>query len=803
MKHNYFFPLVCLIFSVSLSSFSQNTLTGSVKNEQRQPVTFANVVLMENDSITVYKGAVTDEQGQYKFEDILSKDYVLIVSFVGYSPEVQKFEVNKDRKLEPIILKEDADFLTEVTINASNPTVSREIDRLVFNVENSTLSTGSSWDILRKTPGVIVSQNQLMVRNSVVAVYINDRKVHLSASELQQLLESYSAANIKSVEVITNPPARYEAEGGAILNIVTSTNLTPGYKGSVDGTYTQAIYPKYQFGTSHYFKTEKLNIFANYSFSPRKEFKNDINNINFINENGQIFSRWDTYFDRTTRSQAHNANVNMDYYLDNKNTLSFSSNILYSPEITFDNVVETTIRNRQFELDSTLVTNSDLQNDESNVALNLKYTHQFDTEGAQISADAHYTNYNQDRMQEVNSTYFSPQDNVLNRVNFLTDAIQEIDIFTAQIDFESPMGNGNLETGAKVSSIDSESGIDYFNTDVIPVQPINALSDIFRYDEKIYAGYASFARDWEKWALKAGLRGEYTDIAGTSASLGPVNNQEYFELFPTFYLQRSISDNHVLTFDYSRRIVRPRYQSLNPFRYFLTENNFNAGNPDLRAAVSNNFNLNYTLQGQYFFDLYYRDNGETPSTLAFQNNQNQTFRTLSANFLDSESYGLDFSHGRSITGFWYAQAFVSLFHEENTFLAVESNNAVVTNETDGVQAYVYNVFTLAKDGSFEGTLFLMHISDFISGSYQLDPMTTLSLGFRKTLWNNRVELTLNFEDVLNETNTRLTSQYLNQDNSFFAQEELRYVRFGFKYNFGNFRLSDNQKAIEAAERDRL
>jgi hypothetical protein len=129
-------------------------------------------------------------------------------------------------------------------------------------VENSILSTGSSWDILRKTPGVVVTQGQLMVRNSVVAIYINDRKVQLTAEELRELLESYSAANIKSVEVITNPPARYEAEGGAILNIVTSTNLTPGYKGSIHGNYTQAIYPKYPDWNQPLFQNRKTESFC-------------------------------------------------------------------------------------------------------------------------------------------------------------------------------------------------------------------------------------------------------------------------------------------------------------------------------------------------------------------------------------------------------------------------------------------------------------------------------------------------------------------------------------------------------------
>lgn len=321
--------------------------------------------------------------------------------------------------------------------------------------------------------------------------------------------------------------------------------------------------------------------------------------------------------------------------------------------------------------------------------------------------------------------------------------------------------------------------------------------------ENIFAGYVNVSRDWEKWSAQAGLRGEYTDLVGRSVITGEENPQEYFELFPTAYLQYRAAENHNFTFDYSRRIDRPNYDDLNPFRYFLNENDFNAGNPNLRAAISNNFNLNYTLKGQYFFDAYYRDYGNSPATLAFQNNDRQFIRRISMNLLENKTYGLDFLHGRSITGWWYGQLYASVFHEENKFLALESGNETAANEIDGLFTQFYNSFTFSKDGTFSGNLTLLYVSDYMSGSYTFDPFSTLSLGFRKTLWNNRAELTLNLNDVFNQTNTRLTSAYLNQDNSFFAREETRYVQLGFRFNFGNFRLEDNQRTIEAAERERL
>lgn len=804
MSKIYSPALLSFFFIFSVFSHAQVSVSGKVFNASGNPIDYATVVLLNaEDSTSVYKGLITGNGGKFTFEEVEPNPYLLKVSFVGFEDYLQRIEASEDTQVGKIILKENISSLEEVAITVKKPSITREIDRLVFHVENTTLSSGDSWQILKRTPGVIDAGGNLMVRNQGVQIYINDKKVQLSTSELRTLLENYSAENIKAVEVITNPPAKYDAAGGAIINIVTTKTITPGYKGSINGSYTQAIFPKYSLGTSHYQKTEKLNLFANYSYSPEKNFKEDESFINFINEDGEIFSRWVSDFDRTTHSQAHNANVILDYNFDPRNTLSFSTYAVFSPDRTFDNNLVTNITDDLEETAALIRTNSKLEEDVANVAFNLGFKHRLKKEGAEISILTHYTKYDQDRIQEVATSYFDSPGEIIRRNSFLTEAAQGINIYTAQIDYVSPFGSMIVESGVKASIIDSESGIDFFNTESGSPDFNAALSDNFLYDEKIYAAYLSLTKDWGNWSAKAGLRGEQTNREANSESTEDVEDRSYFDIFPTLYLQHIINDNHSISFDYSRRIQRPNYADLNPFRYFLNENNFNAGNPDLHAAISDNFSLNYTFKNAYFFSVYYRDNGSIPQTLSFQDNENFTIRRVPFNLLDSKSYGLDITHGRSIADFWYAYAYVSLFHDEQTFLALESGNVPVTIETDGFYGYLGNSFTLSSDGTFTGDLSLTYVSDWISGSYQLEPMTTLSLGLRKTLWNDRAEVTLRFEDILDATNTRMTSRYLNQYNSFLAQPESRYVRVGFKYKFGNFRLSDNERALEAEERERL
>ncbi|UZH56712.1 TonB-dependent receptor [Salinimicrobium tongyeongense] len=804
MTKLYSLPLCLFLIFCSFSGFSQHTIEGRVLDVSGEPVAFANVILLNaQDSTSVYKGAVSAEDGFFTLKSIEADNYLLKISFVGFENLLQRIEVTGNKDLGDIVLNEDTATLSEVSINYKNPSVKREVDRLVFSVENTTLSTGTSWDILKRTPGVILSGNSLMVRNQGVQVYINDRKVQLTAAELQTLLENYSAENIKSVEVITTPPARYDAEGGAILNIVTTKSIAPGYKGNINGAWTQAVYPKFQAGTSHYYKTDKLNLFGNYTYSARKEYKEDDSYINFRNSSEEIFTRWETDFERTTRSNAHTANILLDYNFDEKNILNFSSSLSYSPNETFDNNVSTSVFEANEEVEN-LITHSELEEDISNAAFDLEFRHLLDKPGAQISAKTHYTRYDQNRDQGINTRIVELGAGATDYA-FNTKAQQEIDIFTAQLDYATPIGSTSFESGIKASVISSESGIDYFRMapDTSTYIFDEDQSDNFLYDEHIYAAYFSLARDWEKWSVKGGLRGEFTDRTGDSRSMEQIDTREYFELFPTFYLQHSFNNNHSLSFDYSRRIQRPRYESLNPFRYYLTEFDYNSGNPNLKASVSNNFTLGYALKNEYFFDLYYRDSGETPQTLSFQDNDQMLVRRVSMNLLESKSYGLDITHGRSVANWWYAYAYVSLFNEERTFVAIESGDVPVTLEIDGFYGSLYNNVIISKDGTLTGELTLTYVSDWLSGSYKMDPMTTLSLGLRKTFWNNRAELSVNVEDLLDETNTWLRSRYLNQDNGYYPRPETRYVRLGFKYNFGNFRLSDNQRAIEAAERDRI
>jgi hypothetical protein len=778
-------------------------LGGRVLDSENKAISFVNVLLFQIDETEAFKGITTDINGNFSFHDLEEKEYKITFNFIGFKTVDKTIKVIAVKNMGTIVMEEDIQSLDPAVITVKNPTISKKVDRLIFNVENTTLSTGSSWDILKSTPGVISIQDNLMIRGEGATVYLNNKKVQITSAELKTFLQGFSGANVQSIEVVTNPPAKYDAESGPILNIRTSNNPLLGYKGRLDGSYTQAVFPKFAVGSSHFYKNEKLNLFFNYNFSPKKEFKEDTGSVKFIDETNSVFTRWENEFNRITRSKTHNANLSLDYDLNKKNTLNLTASFLKSPNRTFDNYIINESFNAQNKLDSTFISRSHLRNDLLNVAGDLLYRHSFNKDGASISTNLHFTDYERKRNQNVSSDYFDANNALLRNVSFFTDALQNISIYTAQIDYETPLGSTNFSTGLKTSIIDSESGIDFYD-ETSNVQILNtSRSDNYLYDEKVYAGYASISKDWEKISGKIGLRAEQIEANGTSLFLNQTNKQNYFELFPTFFLQYRLHENHSVAFDYSRRVDRPRYEDLNPFAYFLNENTFQKGNPTLQPSFSHRFNFNYSLKNQYFFDVYYRDRGHFLTTLSFVDNENLTVRTSEQNAIQATSYGLDFVHSRSITNFWFFYTYISIFHEDETFLAVESKNVEVTNDYNGLFVQAYNSFTLSPDGTLTGELTVTYWSGFIFGSLKQATHTNLTVGLKKTIWNKRAAITLTGDDILGKENSRLTSRYLNQDYSYLAIPETQNIRFGFIYNFGNFRLADNKREIEKIERDRL
>ena len=801
-----FLPLILLAFIVFIPNrmFSQNQVGGQIVDKENQPVSFANVVLLNaKDSVSVIKGMISEDDGSFLFEEIENRPYVLKISFLGFADYIKRFEVEGNTNLGKIELQETSNSLDEVTVKARKPKIERKIDRISFNVENSVISSLNTYEILKRTPGVIVSQGELLVKNRPATVYINDRKVYLSTAELEQLLSGLSGENVKSVEVITTPPARYEAEGsGAILNIVMSKNPSIGYKGSVNASNTVAVLPKYSLGTSQYYKTNNLNAFASYNFNANNIYKNDESNVTYFEPDGSENSTWLGDFERDTKNYAHSLNTILDFTLSEKSSLSLSANLNFTPKNDSDLNGQTDIYSASGSLDSLFTTDSRLENEAKNMLFNADFSTSLGENGAKLSAQVNYIRYDKDQDQDLNTTYFYGNGDEIRNNIIMTRAMQNSDIYTGQVDITTNMGSLPVETGIKYAGITSNSALDFYNN-TFALQ-VDELSDALDYDENIYAAYFSTSKELGKWSLKAGLRGEYTDISGISAQNGLVNDQDYFQLFPTFYAMRSLGEESSISLEYNRRIERPRFQSLNPFQYYINENNVKEGNPALVPGIANKVLFNYSYKGALFFDLYWDRVDHSPSVLSFQDNQNQLLRTVNDNLDYTQQFSLDITYANFVTNWYYLYGYLSGFYMENQIYARESAAETYTIDTFSAFLNVGNYFYFGGDGTFSGNVNTYFLPNILAGSYKYEnPQFGLDLGLRKTFMNNKISVSINAEDILRTMNIPMQSQYLNQDNGFYAISETRRITFGVRYNFGNFRLNDNNRAINADEETRL
>lgn len=796
-------------FFISLFSFSQQyTIKGQLNDTKNNPVVYANVSLIDSETDILIDGTTTNDSGNFLFTDIEKGTYLLKISFLGFKKYSKDIVLESAIDLRIISLEEDLQELEGVTVVAKRPTVTRLVDRLVFNVENSTLSNGNVLDVLKQTPGVLVHNESITIRNTEPVVYINDRRIHLSQIEVQQLLEGTSANSIKSIEVIKNPPAKYEAEGGSVLNIITNKNIIAGYNGSVFGNYKQGFqFPKYSLGTSHFFKTKKLNTYINYNVSPKKDFRNNDEALNFIVDN-DVVSRWRTDYKSTRATSNHSINANIDYDIDENNVLSFSTNVLIAPEVatTVDINSFTEIYNANRELDSTFRTLSNANGKTLNLGFTLNYNHRMKNEGENIAFSIHHTNYDNTNFQNIDTDYFLPDESFIRNNNFETLTNQTIKLYTGQVDYALPLDETSLfETGGKISHINSENIQDQFTVEGSVRRTDLNNSDVFLYDETNYALYASYSKDWEKWRLKLGLRTEFTDLKGESVTTNAINNTDYMKLFPSLFLFNTLNEDNEIYFSFDRRIFRPRYKQLNPFRFFLNDNAYVTGDPNLQPQIDNDFTIGYTFKGAYTLEAYYSFQTNSPMEIIFQDTEENILKYTNTNIDRNVFYGLEFSTYTPIKGAWNVYLLAAAFYFSNEFTALESNNVIQNNGRWSFYSQFMNYFTLLKDGSLNLDVSFLYFSKAFQGATLTSAFSGLDINLRKTFWDNRASLSIGVNDIYNGSLYNETIKYLNQDIFIDTVVENRLFTLGFNYKFGNYRLRNNapEEDEDLNERERL
>ncbi|MCK0189712.1 outer membrane beta-barrel family protein [Arenibacter sp. F20364] len=793
-----FFLLVCIPLVGQ-----EYKVSGHVKQTDGAELAFANILLYKVSDTSFFKGAASDEKGFFSFDNIIGNQYLVRASYIGSYSNYKLVEVNSDLDIGPLFIDDKGQELNEVVVVSQKPTLEQKVDRLVFNIENTALSDSDLWDVLKSTPTVFVMNDEIKVKGeSGVQIMINDKKVNLPPEDILNLLSGTSAKGVQSIEVITTPPAKYDAEGGTLINIKMKKNLIAGYNGAIYNRYSQGVFPRQMLGTSHYFKGRRLEASFNYSFTQNKFLTTYTDITNFI-EDSQIIDIWTSDLEVIYRSKKHNTSAFLDYVINDNNTLSFSSIATFTPSYLTRDFSDTKIQDANSSETSGFYTENNAKFKSVNSAFYLDYVHKFNDSGSRLGLNSHYTHYAYDKNQALETDFYDGNGVTVGENDFNTYNKQHTHLYSVQADYSTPLGNNaNFESGIKYALIDSESYIaqEGFDRNQEGIEPTE--DGTFFYDEEIYSGYASFDAKWNNWTMKSGLRAEYTETKGDFSNSTDKIKNRYLELFPTLFFQYNPNRKHRFGASYKRSIIRPSYNKINPFQVFQSNNSVVEGNVNLQPSFKNSVILSYTYNKDYTFELFYRYHRNIIRLLTFQDNESKFLRFISDNIDRELAYGLDFIYRKDIANFWDTYFLSSYYYGTERFTDILSQQTL----DQGLWTLLLqfnNNFTMLEDKSLTASLNYTYVSPIVLGNSRQEYYNEWGISIKKNIWGKKASVTMGLTDIFKQFKLKNTRKYGNQDNISIYRPNGRIFSVGFRYNFGNMKIRDNYKSKDTDERDRL
>ncbi|WP_312556978.1 outer membrane beta-barrel family protein [Empedobacter brevis] len=773
--------------------FAQLT-TGKLIDEQNQAI--------KNSSVEVEIPSLepivleTDENGQFSFELNQAKSFSIYIKEFGYQEFEEVYQTDNLKPFTITLKKDESIQLKDVIVSGQKPLLKRKIDRIEFNVENTPLQNLSAWDIVKNTPNVILKNDQLSVRgNTQILVTINDKKTLMTQDELKQLLENTDGSTVSSVEVITNPPAKYEASGSAIINIKMKKNVLSGYKGQVAARYHQSIYSKGMLGTSQSYNTDKWQLTGSYYFVNGKYVRKNFD----VTTYEQDKSRWESdMIRRTVAKEQHVYNFASQYTIDSLQNLQFGLNGYRNPASIGNYNVPTNIYNiDNNQLESYYVTQNHRRESSNSFNSYLVYDKKFGNNNLTWSNNFSHRYYKekQDVLTQLN---FNDKPYEENR--FLNNALQKLNLYSTQIDYTFTNKYFGLETGTKYSFVKNDNDLDFFESiqNTIEYQPDK--SNVFNYKEQIFALYISSNYKWKKWEAKAGLRSETTWINTISDNPITKNKRTNTGFFPTFYLMYSFENAGQIGLNYGKRIDRPDYNFLNPSKSYYNMFSYFQGDANAISTIIHNLSLSYTLK-DWNFETYYRYEKDPAMEISIQNPE--TFETVYhfTNIKNGEAFGANLSKNFNLKSWWKLNLFAMGEYNENYYFGPDQKQ--YKNDVFFYHLSLSTQLDLDRAKTFNLSAGYRYNSKAIQGSFNISSSQNTYVILNKKLWDKRFEIGLTFNDIFKTDRGTISTKYADQNQYFKDYRDTQYFILNLKYNFGNQKVKDAKQIEKTSEQNRI
>lgn len=818
MKNFYAHQLLVVMISLLISSISIAQIStvfqieGLVKDEQQNPVSFANVLAIRHIDSTFIKGTITDSTGYFTILMDTSENYRIKIQCLGFET-YHSPPISESGGVLNVELKSSAATLGEITVVAAKPFIEQHLDKLVVNVENSPAAAGNTaLELLEKSLGITVdrqSETIRMMNKSGVVIYINGRQSYMSGTDLMQYLNALNAEQISSIEIITIPSSKYDAAGNAgIINIMLRKDKSQGTKGSISAAAGKGFIPRSRDDLFRNSITASLNhrakkVFYYSAVSLLRDGFYSENNINRSFHFDNVESIFDQQMKRNQNAENINLKSGIDFHISGKTTLGVGIDAnFFRLKINGTNATEAIVDPMAPETGFSILQLAKQFNPRTNVNTNLNLKHRFNEKGHTLTFDADYLHYDFRSEQNFDATFFDTSlmpfaDLLQNGTNTST-----LSVIAGKIDYELPVGEKTkLELGLKSGfvTIDSELAFNEFINNNWTLD--TTKSNHFVYRENINAFYGMLRKGFSKFSVQLGLRAEHTHTRGESITINNTVNRNYLSLFPTVFSAYKINETNTLKFSYARRIDRPRYDQLNPFIIVLDPFSYATGNPHLQPQFTNTVDLGYHFK-TYSINFNFAHTDRLISELTIPDDSTKITRTIETNLRFADNFSATAYLAQSIKKVWHINAQMILFHKHF------SDNDLLGGQLSASRWMYYmsisNNFSLPGKWGIE--LSGWYMSPFVEGIIVgRNHRFSINAAIQKTFLHDKASVKLNLSDIFLTSFLYGYVDYQNVSLTFHPRYTSRRLMLTFSYNFGSQSVKTGQrnKTASDAEKERI
>jgi hypothetical protein len=786
--------LAVLIFTSTIS-FSQNFIKAQITDSTQTPVAYCPMALMNAKDSSQVKGNISDSSGFFIFEKIRSGDYFIKFSAVGYrSGTSAVFTVDSLSQITlPVqILKAEGVNLKEVSIAVYKPAIEFKKGIITMNVEDDILAKGNTvLDLIKRMPGVMVdAQNNITVNGaSDVRFMIDDRLQQMPTQQVVDMLSGMSADAVSKLELIKNPPARYDAAGtGGLINIVTRRAKVKGYNGSVAFGISQGQRMRFGPNVGFNYKSNKLSIFSNLNYGhwdgiSHQKLERTITskgNTESINSYG-ISESFQSVFSgsggieydvtKTTLIGLYvNGGVNDDHYLTTYNT-GVGNSTFFNYNKTNSSVAE--------------------KYNTSSPSYNLSVLQKLDSTGGQLKLTLGYNNYSEKVDKQMNYRFYDNNDaEVATPSKYSALSNRTYDVYSGKLDLNKTFKNKlQLESGVKANF---ENDIDKTKWNLSNYSTGFFLGDTtfnidYKFKQSILAAYTTLSRSWEKIGFSLGMRAEQTDVNINFISSNYYYKRHYLTLFPSGSLDLNLNKKNTITGAYSYRLRRPESSMLNPVRQFNDQLNYSVGNSEMRPQFTHHMNLDYNYAQAVTLSLGYDKTKDFTFYYQYTPDSSRVSIDTLANLPRFDNAYLSLSGQHRIKWWGFQTYLVGMYQAFYGSL----KNEDVTSHTYNYYVNMNNEFYLPKD--FKIAIWAGMGSEFQHGPQTYHARSAVHISIDKAFLNKKLNVTLALQDVFYKDYFSYTTRYSDQSAYWMDKMDTRRIRVRISYRFGKMQFQQKMQ----------